>query len=103
MEVTAPEIGNSHATLGIEDKDFSDEDNYGLAFLNLAADGDPEVATKLYSINYDAFFKQSGGKVNTTWVRLDNQSTVNVLATPTWWLTSVKPDERCMCVAIPAK
>ena len=34
-----PETGNLHATLGIEYDDFFGEDNYGLDFLNLAADG----------------------------------------------------------------
>ena len=82
MEGTAPETGNLHATLGIEDDDFSGEDNYGLAFLNLAADGAPEVPTNIDSINYDTVFKQSGGKVNPTWVLLDNQSTVNVFSIP---------------------
>ena len=82
MEVTAPETGNLHATLGIEDNNFSGEDNYGLAFLNLAADGTPEVPTKIDSINYDKVFKHSGGKVNHTWVLLDNQSIVNVFRNP---------------------
>ena len=53
MEGTAPETGNLHATLGIEDDEFSGEDNYGLAFLNLTADGAPEVPTKIDSIYYD--------------------------------------------------
>ena len=57
MEGTAPETGNLHATLGIEDDDFSGEDNYGLAFLNLATDGSPKVPTKIDSINYDTVFK----------------------------------------------
>ena len=72
VEGTAPETGNLHATLGIEDDDFSGEDNYGLALLNLAADDAPEVSTNIDSINYDTVFKHSGGKVNTTWVLLDN-------------------------------
>ena len=75
MEGTDPEIVNLHATLGIEDNNFSGEDNYGLAFLNLAADGAPKVPPKIYSINYDTVFKQSGGKVNSTWLLLENQST----------------------------
>ena len=52
-----PETRNIHATLGIEDNDFSGEDKYGLAFLNLATDGSPEVPTKIDSINYDTVFK----------------------------------------------
>ena len=82
MEGTAPETGNLHATLGIEDDEFYGEDNYDLAFLNLAADGTPEVPTTIDSINYDTVFRQSGGKVNPTWVILDNQSTVNVFSNP---------------------
>ena len=82
MEGTAPETINLHATLGIEDEIFSVEDNYGLAFLNLAADGAPEVPTKIDSINYDIVFKQSRGNLNPTRVLLDNQSTVNVFSNP---------------------
>ena len=77
-----PETGNIYATLGIEDDNFSGEDNYGLSFLNLAADGAPEVTTKIDSINYDTFLKNSGGKVNPIWVLMDNQSTVNVFSNP---------------------
>ena len=76
VDRTAPDSGNIHATIGIEDDNFSDEDNYGLAFLNLAADGALKVPSKIDSTNYDTVFKQSGGKVNSTWVLLDNQSTV---------------------------
>ena len=76
VEVTDPETGNLHATLGIEDDNFAGEDNYGLVFLNLPADSAPKVPTGIDSINYDTVFKQSGGKVNSTWVLLDNQSTV---------------------------
>ena len=72
VEVNAPETGNIHATLGIEDDNFSGEDNYGIAFLNLAADSALKVPTKIDSINYDTDFKQSGGKVNITWLLLDN-------------------------------
>ena len=72
VEVNAPETGNIHATLGIEDDDFSGKDNYVIAFLNLAADGALEVPTNIDSINYDTYFKQSGGKVNITWLLLDN-------------------------------
>ena len=68
-----PETRNLHATLGIEDDDFSGEDNYGLALLNIAADSDPKVATKIDSIKYDTVFKKYGGKVNLTWILLDNQ------------------------------
>ena len=82
MEGTSPETKNLYATIGIEDDNFSGEDNYGLAFLNLADDGAPEVPTNIDSIDYDTFFKQSGGKVNPTWVLLDNQSTVNVFSKP---------------------
>ena len=82
MEGPAPETGNIHATLGIEENNFSGKDNYGLAFLNLAADGAPKVPTNIDSINYDTVFKQSGVKVNPTWVLLDNQSTVNFLSNP---------------------
>ena len=82
MEGTAPETGNLHTTLGIEDDDFSGEDNYGLDFLNLDADGVPEVPTKINSINYATVLKQSWGKVNTTWLLLDNQSTVNIFSNP---------------------
>ena len=82
VEGTAPETGNIHANLGIEDDDFSGEDNYDLDFLNLAADSFPEVPTKIDPINYDTVFKQSGGKVNPTWVLLDNRSTVNVFSNP---------------------
>ena len=56
VEGTDPETGNLHATLGIEDDNFSGEDNYGLAFLNLAADGAPKFPTKIDSINYDTVF-----------------------------------------------
>ena len=100
VEGTAPETGNLHATLGIEDNDFAGEDNYGLTFLNLAADGAPEVSTKIDSINYDTVFKQSGGKVNPIWVIMDNQSTVNVFSNLKWWLTFLKPGERCMCIGM---
>ena len=72
MEGTAPRTGNLHSNLGIEYDKFSGEDNYGLAFLNLAADSAPEVPTKINSINYDTVFLKSGGKVNPTWVILDN-------------------------------
>ena len=82
MEGTTQETRNLHATLGVEEKDFSGEDNYGLAFLNLAADGAPKVPTKIDSIKYDTVSKQSRGKVNPTWVLLDNQSTVNVFSNP---------------------
>ena len=82
MEGTSPETKNLYATIGIEDDNFSGEDNYGLAFLNLADDGAPEVPTNIDSIDYDTFFKQSGGKVNPTWVLLDNQSTVNIFSNP---------------------
>ena len=82
MEGTDPETGNLHATLGIEDDNFSGEDNYGLDFLNLAADSVPEVPTKIDPIYYDTVFKQSGGKVNATWVLLDNRSTVNFFSNP---------------------
>ena len=82
MEGTALETGNIHATLGIEDDEFSGEDNYSLDFLNLTADGAPKVPTRIDSINYDTVFKQSGGKVNPTWVLLDNKSTVNVFSNP---------------------
>ena len=82
VEGTTPETGNLYATLGIEDEDFSGEDNYGLAFLNLAADGAPEVPTKIDSINYETVFKQYGDNVNPTWVLLNNQSTVNVFSNP---------------------
>ena len=82
MEVTDPETGNLHATLGIEDDNFAGEDNYGLAFLNLAADGAPKVPTNIYSINSDTVFKQSLVKVNPTWVLLDNQLKVNVFSNP---------------------
>ena len=82
MEGTVPETGNLHATLGIEDNKFSGEDNYGLAFLNITDDGAPEVPTKIDSINYDTVFKQSGGKLNPTWILLDNQSIVNVFSNP---------------------
>ena len=67
MEGTTPETGNTHATLGIDYDNFSGEDDYGLAFLNLAADGAPEVPTKIDSIDYDTVLKQSRGKVNPTW------------------------------------
>ena len=67
VEGASPETRNLHATLGIEDDEFSGEDKYGLAFLNIASEGDPEVPTKIDSINYDTFFKQSGVKVNPTW------------------------------------
>ena len=67
------ETGYIHATLVVEDDDFSSEDKFGIAFVNLAADGAPEVPTKIHSINYDIVLKQSGGKVNPTWVLLDNQ------------------------------
>ena len=77
-----PETVNLHATLGIEDDGFSGEDNYGLDFLNIATDGAPEVPTNIYSINYDTVLKQSGGKVNPTWIILDNQLTVNVFSNP---------------------
>ena len=103
VEGNTPETGNLHATLGIENKDFSDEDNYGLAFLNLAADGSPEVPTKINSTNYDTVFKKSGGKVNPTWVLLDNQSTVNVFSNPDMVVNILKPAKRCMCIAIPEK
>ena len=63
MEGTAPENGHLHATICIEDDNFYDEDNCGQAFLNLSADGAPEVPTKIDSINYDTGFNQSGGKV----------------------------------------
>ena len=82
MEVTDPETGNLHATLGIEDDNFAGEDNYGLAFLNLAAGGAPKVPTNIYSINSDIVFKQSLVKVNPTWVLLDNQLKVNVFSNP---------------------
>ena len=67
VEGTAPQTVNIHSALGIQDDNFAGEDDYGLAFLNLAADGAPEVPTKIDSINYDTVFKQSRGKVNTTW------------------------------------
>ena len=82
MEGTSPKTGNIHATLCIEDDDFSGEDKYGLDFLNLAADSSPEVQTNIYSIKYDTVFKNSGGKVNPTWLLLDNQSTLNVVSNP---------------------
>ena len=82
VEGTAPETENLHTTLGIEDDDFAGEDNYGLAFLNLAADGAPKVPTGIDSINYDTVFKQSGGKLNTTWVLMYNQSIRNVFSNP---------------------
>ena len=82
MEVTAPETGNLHATLGIEDDNFSGEDNFGLDFLNLSANGAPKGPTKIDSINYDTVFKQSVGKINPTWVLLDNQSIENVFSNP---------------------
>ena len=72
VEVNATETGNIHATLVIEDDDFSGKDNYGIAFLNLSADGALEVPTNIDSINYDTYFKQSVGKVNITWLLLDN-------------------------------
>ena len=82
VEGTDPETGNLHATLGIEDDNFSGEDKYALAFLNLSADSAPEVPTKIDSINNDTVFKQSVGKVNPTWLLLYNQSTVNVFINP---------------------
>ena len=82
MEGTAPDNGNIHATLGIEDNNFPGEDNYGLVFLNLVDDGPPKVPTNIDSINYDTVLKQSGGKINPTWVLLDNQSTVNFFSNP---------------------
>ena len=90
MERTAPETGNLHATLGIEDDEFSGEDKYCLAFLNLTADGAPEAPTKIDSINYDTVLKQSGSKVNPTWVLLDNQSTVNTFSNPDMVVTICK-------------
>ena len=77
-----PETGNLHATLGIENDNFSGEDSYGLAFLDIGADGAPRVPNKIDSIKYDTFLKQSGGKLNTTWVLLDNQSTLNIFSNP---------------------
>ena len=82
MEGTAPETVNLHATLGIEGEDFSDENNYGLAFPNIYVGGAPKVPTNIDSIKYDTVFKKSGGKVNTTWVLLYNQLTVNVFSNP---------------------
>ena len=82
MGGTDTDTRNLHATIVIEDKDFSGEDNYGIALLNLAADGEPEVPTTIYSINYGSVFKQYGGKVNPTWVLLDNQSAVNIFSNP---------------------
>ena len=72
MEGTAPETRNLHATIFIEDNDFSGEDNKGLAFLKLAADCAPKIPTKIDSIKYDTVFKQSGVKVNPAWLLLDN-------------------------------
>ena len=103
VEGTTPETGNIHATPGIEDEDFSGEDNYGIVFLNLAADDAPEVPSKIDSTNYDTVFKQSGGKVNPTWVLLDNQSTVNFFSNPDMVVNILKPAERCMCIAITEK
>ena len=68
-----PETGNLHATIGIEDDNFDGEDNYGLAFPNIAADGAPEVPINIDSINHNTVLKQYRGKVNTTGVILDNQ------------------------------
>ena len=62
MEGAAPDTRNLHATLGIEDNEFTGEDKHGLAFLNLSADGAPEVPINIDSIDYDTVFKHSGGR-----------------------------------------
>ena len=62
VEGNASETVNIYDTLGIEDDNFAGEDNYGLAFLNLATDGTSEVPTNIYSINYDTVFKQYGAR-----------------------------------------
>ena len=50
--------------------------------MNIAAGGAPKVPTNIDSINYDTVFKQSGGKVNSTWVLPYNQSIVNSFINP---------------------
>ena len=59
VEGIAPDTGNLHATIGIEDDDVAGEYNYGPDFLNLADDGAPEVLTKIDSINYDTVLKST--------------------------------------------
>ena len=103
MEGTAPDNGNIHATLGIEDNNFPGEDNYGLVFLNLVDDGPPKVPTKIDSIKYDTVLKQSGGKITPHGYSWITSQQWMFLANPTWWLKFVKPAKICMFIAMSEK